>query len=101
MKLKLSQYTPRKVEETFITPKVTTSTRNITLEYLPEIYLNSDAIHVMKNDTLPEIFLETKVALTRRRTKENIMLTLQRIMILPEKESNKKVKTLHVMKNMF
>ena len=37
----------------------------------------------------------------RRTTKEDIMLTLQRMMILAGKESNKKMKTLQVMKNMF
>ena len=60
MKIKLSQYTPRKAEESFNTPKVSTSTRKITLEYLTEIYINSDAIHVMKEDTFPEIVLEKK-----------------------------------------
>ena len=51
---------------------------------------------------MPEIVLGTKMALTRRRaTKEDIMLTLQRMMHLPERESKKKVKTLQVMKNMF
>ena len=48
-------------------------------------------------DTLLENFLETKVALTRRReTREDIMLMLQSMMNLPERESDKKV-----MKNMF
>ena len=52
----------------------------------------------MKEDT----FLETKVALTRRReTRRDIMLTLQKMMNLLEKESKKKVKTLQEMKNMF
>ena len=56
----------------------------------------------MRKDTLPEIDLEIKVALTRRRkTKYNIMLTLQRMMNLPERDSNKKVKILQVMKSMF
>ena len=56
----------------------------------------------MRNDTLPEIVLEMKVALIRRKTtKEDIMLTLQRMMNRPERESKKKVKTLQVMKNMF
>ena len=77
MKIKLSQHTPRKAEETFITPKVRNSTRKIALEDLIEIYLNSDAIHVMKEDTLPNIVLEIRVVLTRIRTiKEDIMLTL-------------------------
>ena len=40
--------------------------------------------------------------LTRRRAiKEDIMLTLQRMMHLAKRESKKKVKTLQVMKNMF
>ena len=76
MKIKLSQHTPRKLEGTTIIPKVSILTRNITLEYLAEIYLNSDTIHVMRKDTLPEIVPEIKVALTRRTTKEDIMLIL-------------------------
>ena len=77
MEIKLSQYTPRKVEETFITPKVSTSTRNKTLEDITKIHLNSDAIHEMKEDTLPNIVLETKITLIRRReTREEIMLML-------------------------
>ena len=52
----------------------------------------SDAIHVMRRDTSPEIVLEINGALKRRKTtKEDIMLTLQRMMNLPEIESNKKV----------
>ena len=43
-----------------------------------------DVIHVMRRDTLPEIVLEIKVALTRRReTREYIMLILHRMMNLP------------------
>ena len=46
--------------------------------------------------------LETKVALTRRReTREYIILMLQRMMNLPRRESNNKVKILQVMKSMF
>ena len=97
MKIKLSQYTPRKTEGTIIIPKVSTHTR-ITLE---EIYLVLDALHVMRKDTSPKIVPETKVALKRRTTKEDIMLTLQRMMNLQERESKKKVKILQVMKNMF
>ena len=64
----------RKAEETLITPKVSTSTRKIILE---EIYLNSDAIHVMKEDTLPRIVPEIKITLIRRReAREDIMLML-------------------------
>ena len=56
----------------------------------------------MRNDTLPEIVLKIRMSLKIRRTKkENIMLTLQRMMNLPERESNKKVMILQVMKNMF
>ena len=101
MKINLSQYNPRKAEGTIIIPKVSNLTRNITLEYITEIYLNSDVLLVMREDTFPEIFLEIRVTLTRRRTKENIMLTLKRTMILPGRESNKKVKILQVMKSMF
>ena len=55
----------------------------------------------MKEDTLVEIVLETKMALTRRReTREDIMLMLQRMMNLPQIESDKKEMILQVMKNM-
>ena len=96
MKIKLSQYTPRKIEGTIIIPKVSIHIK-ITLE---EIYLVSDATRVMRNDTSPDSVLETKVALKRRiNTKEDIMLTLQSMMNLQERKSKKK--TLLVMKNMF
>ena len=56
----------------------------------------------MRKDTSPNYVLETKVVLTRRReTREDIMLMLQRMMNLPRRESNKKVKILQVMKSMF
>ena len=43
-----------------------------------------------------------KMALTRiRETREYIMLMLQRMMNLPQRESNNKVTILQVMKNMF
>ena len=49
-----------------------------------------------------EIVLETKVSLTRRReTREDIMLMLQRMMNLPQRETDKTVMILQVMKNMF
>ena len=84
--IKLLQYTPRKAEETLIPPKVSTSTRKIILE---EIYLNSDAIHLMKEDTLPNIVLETKITLIgRMETREDIMLMLQKMMNLPQRESD-------------
>ena len=55
---------------------------------------------MIKEDTFLDIFLETKVDLTRRRkTREDIMLMLQRMMNLPQRESDKKV-ILQVMKNM-
>ena len=118
MKIKLSQYNPRKPD--LATTKVSILIKGITLEIL-EIILSSFAIHVMKRDTLLEIFLETKVALTRRReTREDIMLMLQRMMKLPQREtrkhimlmlqkmmsllrreSDKTVMILQVMKNMF
>ena len=56
---------------------------------------------VMREDTLPEFVLKIRMALKRRTTKENIMLTLQRMMIIPGRESNKKVNILQVMKNIF
>ena len=81
---------------------ILTKIRKITLKDIAEIYLKLDVIHVTKEDTLPKSVLETKVALTRRRaTKEDIMLTLQRMMHLLERESKKKVKTLQVMKNII
>ena len=67
----------KKTEGTIIIPKVIILTRKMTLEYLIEIYLNIDAIHVMREDTLSKIVLQTKAALTRRREiKEDIMITL-------------------------
>ena len=77
MKIKLSQYTPRRSEGTIIIPKVIILTKKIALEDLTEIYLNTNALHVMKEDTMPDIVLEIRMDLTRRRTiKEDIMLTL-------------------------
>ena len=50
---------------------------------------------------MPEIVLGTKMALTRRReTKEDIMLMLQRMMNLHQRE-DMKVKILQVRMNMF
>ena len=94
MNIKLSHYTPRKSEEVLITPKVSTSTKKITLE---EICLESDVIHVMRKDTMLENVLETKMALTRRRKAiKYIMLTLQMMMNLLERKPKKKVKILLV-----
>ena len=92
MNVKLSQYTPRKAEETFITPKVSILTRKVTQENQAEIYLNLDVLLVMREDTMPEIVLGIETALIRRReTREDIMLMLQRMMNLPQRESDKKV----------
>ena len=56
----------------------------------------------MRKDTTLENVLETKVSLTSRREAiKDIMLTLQRMMNLPERDSKKKVKILQVMKSMF
>ena len=77
MKIKLSLYTPRKLEEVLITPEVSTLTK-ITLE---NICLESDVIHVTRKETMLENVLETKMSLTRRReTREDIMLMLKRMM---------------------
>ena len=102
MKIKLSQHTPRNSERTTFIPKVRILTRKMSLEDIAKIYLNSDAIHAMRKDTSLEIVPEMEVAPTRRiTTKENIMLTLQRMMNLRGRESKKKVKILQVMKSMF
>ena len=54
----------------------------------------------MRKDKSLEIVPETKVALkTRITTKEDIMITPQRMMNLHERQSKKKI--LLVMKNMF
>ena len=54
----------------------------------------------MRKDISPETVPETKVALKiRRTTREDIMLMLQRMMDLPQRESDKKV-ILEAMKNM-
>ena len=81
MKIKLSQYTPRKEEGTIIILEVSI----LTLENITRIYLNIDSLHVMKEDTLQEIVPRIKIALTRRKERrEDIMLMLQR-MNLPQK----------------
>ena len=59
-------------------------------------------MHVMKEDILLETDLRIKVSLKRRReTREDIMLMLLRMMNLPQRETNKLVMILQVMKNMF
>ena len=69
----------------FIIPKVSILTKNITLEDLTKIYLNSYLLLVMREDTMPDIVVEIRVTLTRRRTKEKIMFTQQRMMILQKR----------------
>ena len=72
MKIKLSQYNPRKPD--LATTEVSILTKGVTLESL-EICLSKFDIHAMKEDTLLEIFLETKETLTRiKTTREDIML---------------------------
>ena len=93
MKIKISQYNPRNPDPA--TTEVSTLIKEITLEIL-EICLSTFDIHVMKEDIFLETVLKIKVALTiRRETREDIMLMLQRMMNLPQRESDKKV-----MKNM-
>ena len=95
MKINLSQYNLRKVEQTII--EVSTLAKRITLENITNICLISFAIHVMKEENLQDIFLVTKIDLKRgKETRKEIMLMLQNMMSLPRRESNKKV-----MKNMF
>ena len=99
MKIKLSQYNPRNPD--LATTKVSNLIKIITLESL-EICLSTFAIHVMKEDILQDIVLETKIYLTRgRETRKYIILMLHKVMSLPRRESNKKVMILQVMKNMF
>ena len=96
MKIKLSQYTPRK--EVIIIPNVSTSIK-VTIE---NICLELDVIHVMIKDTILKNVLETKNSLTRRREiREDSMFMLQRMMNLLQREPNMKVKIHQVMKNMF
>ena len=74
MKIKPSQYNPRKLEQAIT--EVSTLTSRVTLESI-NICLSSFNIHVMKEDTLQEIVLETKIDLSRRReTRKDIMLML-------------------------
>ena len=97
MKIKLSRYTPRKPEEVLITPEVSPFIK-ITLG---KICLELDVIHVTRKDTMLDNVLETKMSLTRiRETREDIMLMLQRMMNLPQRESDMKVMIPQVMKNM-
>ena len=92
MNIKLSQYNPRKPD--LDTIEVSTLIKGITLESL-EISLSSFTIHVMKEDTFLEVVLRTKLALTTRREKrEDIMLMLQRMMNLHQRETDMKVNIL-------
>ena len=93
MKIKLLQPTPRKPKGTIITPKVSL----ITLE---EIGLLLDVTHVMRKVTYPNSILTSGTQRRRRETREDIMLMLQRMMNLPQRESNNKV-ILQVMNNMY
>ena len=99
MKINLSQYNPRNPDPTIT--EVSTLIKGINSESL-EISLSLFAIHVMREDTLLKIVLRTKVALTIRREKrEDIMLMLQRMMNLHQREPDVKVKILQARKNMF
>ena len=72
--------------------EVSTLIIGITLEIL-EIGLSTFAIHVMKEDTLLEIVVRTKVALTRRRETREILM-LQRMVNLHQTEADMDVKIL-------
>ena len=93
MKIKLLQPTLRKPKGTIITPKVSL----ITLE---DIGLLLDVTHVMRKVTYPNTSLTKGTQRGRRETREDIMLMLQRMMNLPQRESDKKVMILQVMNNM-
>ena len=92
MNIKLSQFTPRKPGGTIITPKVSIIT-------LQEIGLLLDVTHVMGKVTYPNTSLTKGTKRRRRETREDIMLMMQRMMNLPQRELDKKV-ILQVMKNM-
>ena len=71
--MKLSQYNPRNPD--LATIEVSTLIKGITIEIL-EIYPSKFSIHVMKEDILLEIVLETKVALIRRREKREYIILM-------------------------
>ena len=99
MKINLSQYNPRNPDPAIT--EVIILIKGITSKIL-EISLSLFAIHVMREDTLLEIVLRTKVALTRRReTREHIMLMLQRMMNHPRRDPDMKMKILKARINMF
>ena len=95
MKIKLTQYNPRKVEQTIT--KVSHSrqkknTRKSNKDLSKFICYTCDERGRLTGDCQ----IETKIYLTRgRETRKDIMLMLQKMMSLPRRESNKKV-----MKNM-
>ena len=92
MNIKLLQFTPRKTEGAIITPKV----RSHTLE---EICLLLDVTHVMRKVTYPNSTLTKGIQRRTREKREDIMLMLQRMMNLPQRELDKKL-ILQVKKNM-
>ena len=95
MKIKLSQYNPRR------TKQIITELRILILINLIRIDPDSNDSYVMKKDTMLKNVLRTQMSLTRRReTREDIMLMLQKMMDPPGKEISKKVMILQVMKNM-
>ena len=55
----------------------------------------------MRKVTYPNIVLTKGTQRRIRETREDIMIMLQRMMNLPQRESDKKVMVLQVMKNMF
>ena len=96
MKIKLSWYTLRKVGQTI------TKVSILILINLIRIVPDSDVLYVMKKDTMLKNVLRTQISLTRiRETREDIMLMLQRMMNLPQREPDKTMIILQVMKNMF
>ena len=84
----------KKTKRAIITPKVSL----ITLE---EIGILLDVIHVMRKVTYPNSILTKGTQRRRTETREDIMLMMQRMMNLPQRQPDMKVKTLQVMKNMF
>ena len=101
MKIKLSQYTQRKIENTFITQKVSILSRKVTQKNQTEIYLNLDALLVMREDTMPEIVLGKKKIHKKKGNKRRHHAHAIEDMNLPQRESNTKVTILQLMKNMF
>ena len=95
MKIKLSQYNPRR------TKQIITEVSILILINLIRINPDLDASYVMKDDNMLKNVPRTQMSLTtRRETREDIMFMLQRMMNLPQREIDKKVMILQVMKNM-